>query len=572
MKNKVIFRIISLALLVILCLGAVSCANGGGADGTSDTTGASDTTAASTDAGTTAGTTAETDDKGGDKNSSNLVGDEALFAEVLEAYEATMAYKGALTVNATQTQNEQEGEEIYEGTATMAMSVDPEKNIYFEKEGMQSGGEYAYAYESINKVFVVDGALYEYDKNYSVSGDSDPYEYETYYKNAEGASEEEITDSLMKMIGEMIGGATKAETYADLKAAFAKVFSEIKAREIAEYIEDGALKEGATITMEPEITVKKDSGETVLTIVSKFAAEELADDSSTTVKNYVINYTRTIAAKDGKISRVVTVYDVSADVTETSPEGASEAMRIAAGIDMAYSFAYSFDQAGYDAIAVSLPSDPDLIVDAVADNGINVTWHLGPMENKRTYYMESSSMEALFREYADDLQRDFGYEWQYSTDGDGNTSETQVPYVTVKGFYKDAALTQAIDPSTITLAELNALEGNVYVDVAIKDGMAIVNGGSGREEQLSIEYQIVASSILGSRSSAEISKPSVVRVSNPLTIRDEESKYEYKVLVNGVETEGNTITLENGKIYVIKTLRIIKDADLDMDHIIPEIL
>ncbi|MBR6680906.1 MAG: hypothetical protein IKL59_06560 [Clostridia bacterium] len=568
MKNKVIFRIISLALLVILCLGAVSCANGGGADGTSDTTGASDTTAASTDAGTTAGTTAETDDKGG---STGAKSDEALFAEVLEAYEATMAYKGALTVNATQSQNEQEGEEIYEGTATMAMSVDPEKNIYFEKEGMQSGGEYAYSYESINKVFLVDGALYEYDKNYSVSGNSEPYEDETYYKNAEGASEEEIADGLMKMIDEMIGGATKAETYADLKAAFAKVFSEIKAREIAESIEDGALKEGATITMEPEITVKKEAGETVLTIVSKFAAEELADDSSTTIKNYVINYTRTIAAKDGKISRVVTVYDISADVTETSPEGASETIKIASGINMAYSFAYSFDQAGYDAIAVSLPSDPTLIVDAIEDNGVNVTWHLGPMENKRTYYMESSSMEALFREYADDLQRDFGYEWQYSTDGDGNPSETQVPFVTVKGFYKDAALTQAIDPSTITLAELNALEGNVYVDVAIKDGMAIVNDESGREEQLSIEYQIVASSMFGSRSSAGILKPSVVSVSNPLKIRDEESKYEYKVLVNGVETEGNTITLENGKIYVIKTLRIIKDADLDMDHIIPEI-
>ncbi len=570
--KKIIFRVIALALIAIMCLGAVACGNTGNQDvETSDTTSnTSASTEASTTATTTASTDAETTGNGGEggEGGTNVNSEEALFAEILKAYEASMAYQGALTINATQGSLYQEGEEAEKATADMSMSADPAKNIYFEKESSQITGSYASTYESVNKTFIVDGAVYEYDKYSSESANSQPNNNETYYKNAESIKIEDISEYMTEMVGGVIGGVSKAETYAALKAAFAKVFSELKARAIADYVEDGALKEGETITVEPAISIKKEAGETVLTIVSKFAVDELADDSDEMIKNYVIDYTRTIAAKDGKISKVGVDYDMSADV---SVDGATESMKFAAAIDLTYNMVYSFDQATYDAITVSLPTDPAQIVDAAQDDIITVNWHIGTIDDDHTYYPESENVSYIFLDYTEDIQRACGYERKVEADEFGNYVEVEDYYVKVKGFYKDAALTQAIDTATITNTELIAL-GDVYVDVEIKDGMAIVSECYGEpENQLSIEYQIVDAQIFAYSSASLDKNPRAVRVSDPLRIRDEGNDSDYKILVNGVETAGETITLESGKVYLIETVRIIKDADKDIEYIIPEL-
>ena len=286
MKTKIFFRIIAVALIAIMCLGVVACGNTGNQNGeTSDTV---PETSASTEATTTASTDAETIGNGGE-GGSNVNSEEALFEEILKAYEASMAYQGALTLNAIQYSLSQEGENVEQTTATLSMSADPVKNIYFETESSQGSGSYTSSYESINKTFIVDGVVYEYDKNSSERTNSQPYSEEIYYKNVESFKAEDVSEYMTVMLGNVVGGASKAETYAALKSAFAKVFSEIKDRKVQEYLEDGALKEGATITVEPVISIKKEAGETVLTIVSKFAVDELADDSYETIKNYVID-------------------------------------------------------------------------------------------------------------------------------------------------------------------------------------------------------------------------------------------------------------------------------------------
>ena len=249
---------------------------------------------------------------------------------------------------------------------------------------------------------------------------------------------------------------------------------------------------------------------------------------------------------------------------------ASESMKFAGGFDLTYNVVYGFDQAAYDAISVSLPTDPAQIVDAANDNGIAVNWHIGAIEDEHTYYNDSEDVSSIFQEYAEDVRIQGGYEWKIEIDVHGNTTEVEDYYVTVKGFYKDAALTQAIDPATITEAELAAL-GDVYVDVDIKDGMAIVSEAYGEpENQLSIEYQIVEATIFAYGSASPVGDLRVEDVSNPLRIRYEGNDSGYKKLVNGVETAGETITLESGKIYLIETVIIIKDADKDIDYIIPE--
>ena len=562
MKNKVIFRIISLALIAIMCMGIVSCANSGGAD-TTDTS--ADTTAAATEAGTTEGTTASTDNGG--NGEVKPTGEEAMFAEILKAYEASMAYDGAFTMNALQQQTQKGGEENSTGTSTMFVSLDPEKNIFLEKESMVSEGSYGGSYDMLNKTFVIDGVVYEYDKNQSTNSNGEKNEDETYYKNAESVDDNEINEYMDYMLKGIVGGTVKAESYAAFKAAFAKVFSEVKARATAEFIADGELKEGQTISVEPIISIKQENGEIVLTITSKFSTAEIAYGEEEIIKNYSIDYTRIIAAKDGKISRVVMDYSGSANVCESA---ADEGVKFEMGLKIAVDMKYAFDQAAYDAIPVTLPTDPAEIVDATSEDGLKVTWHIGTIEINNSYYNKTEDVSYLFDEFSMELLNELGYEMKDGTDEFGNHIFVEDYNVTIKGFYKDAALTQAIDTATITADELAAL-GDVYVDVDVKEGMAIVMKMYGDyDNQLSLEYQIVMAELFVGNASPYY-RPFAVPVSEPYDIRDEGSDRKYKVIINGVETEGDTVMLESGKIYNIEQRYIITDADQTLEFIIPEI-
>ena len=566
MKTKIFFRIIAVALIAIMCLGVVACDKSNKKD--KETTGA-ETTGAETTVGTTEAittgapeTTGITDNSGNSSiggGTANAGDEEALYAEFLAAYEASMAYDGSITVDAIQTQSEQEGEEKSEAIMRSHVSLDPANKTYFEKSTMTRD---TYSHDTIVKMFTVDGVMYEYDNVKRSSGESEPSVEETYTKNADTSILEYMGEFMEYTLGGAVGGAYKAKTYSELKAAFAKVFSEIKDREIIEYKEDGALKPDATITVEPEISIKKENGETVLTIVAHFEADELADDSHTILNNYVVAYTRTVSVKDGKISAVAVDYSLNADVTETSDDGTSETLKVAGGMARDYDIEYVFDQAGYDSITVSLPNEEE-IVDASGEDGIVLNIHLGAIETGVVYYEERyETASEIFEIYASSV-KNIGYTYE-NIDG----QDVRVDFVTANGFYRDEALTQAIDLETLTSEDLKTM-GDVYVGYTIKEGMALVNEISGRVDELSLEYQIVSSDLFSSESSGK-NVPRAISVSNPFTIRDEESKYEYKVLVNGVETEGYTITLENGKVYIIETLRIVKDADKDMDFIIPD--
>ena len=140
--------------------------------------------------------------------------------------------------------------------------------------------------------------------------------------------------------------------------------------------------------------------------------------------------------------------------------------------------------------------------------------------------------------------------------------ETGTPNVKVNGFYKDAALTQAIDPAAITRDELLALDA-IYTDYTIRENSALVSENYESEYVYSLDYQIVMWNMFNYKE-AGMKDPSLVTTAEPFRFDVGE---ETKVIVNGVEVQGNSINLESGKVYIIDYVRTYGDAEADLGDI-----
>jgi hypothetical protein len=138
--------------------------------------------------------------------------------------------------------------------------------------------------------------------------------------------------------------------------------------------------------------------------------------------------------------------------------------------------------------------------------------------------------------------------------------------ITVKGLYRDAALTQKIDSDDMRLEDLLKLEA-VYVDYEIEEGYAIVNVNHEDQMEISRPYQIVFTQLFGYGYASMYRD--VYRAGDVYSLSHKPDRDETcKVLVNGVETSEESLTLENGKIYTVKFLSIIRDKDLGLAHVI----
>ena len=134
-----------------------------------------------------------------------------------------------------------------------------------------------------------------------------------------------------------------------------------------------------------------------------------------------------------------------------------------------------------------------------------------------------------------------------------------------KGFYKDAEFKEKLDESA-TMEELLALD-YVYVDVEIADGYAIVDFNTEEEDQTTREYKIVfAGSLYGQAHSVGGSNLRPAGKPVEFSYRATGSR-DYKVLVNGVETDAESFIPESGKVYVVTYVEITKDRDLGITHV-----
>ena len=312
MKNKVIFKIISLALLALLCLSTVSCAFSMGIQDEISQNTNGDLNAPVDKNGGNGGDGGNGGNGGDSGNSGASSAEEELFAELMKAYNASLEYNGAISAKTSQLTNVKTNGEENLSKMTGSMSLDPISKRYFSTTDVNYG---EYQLVTREKLFSADGQLYEYSYE-KMSGDWNNEDTHFSKLSADFDPAEEYGD-LSEAISVFAGGTFKASTFAELKAAHNKVISDVKTRSEKELKKDGAIKEGAVFAVVPEVTIKKSNEEIVLTITHRVLISEL-NEGSAVMSNYSSVYTRTIAAKDGKIVRVDMEMSGSMYLTEQS--------------------------------------------------------------------------------------------------------------------------------------------------------------------------------------------------------------------------------------------------------------
>ena len=230
--------------------------------------------------------------------------------------------------------------------------------------------------------------------------------------------------------------------------------------------------------------------------------------------------------------------------------------KVEQGMVIEYDISYAFDEAGYNAMEVTLPEDPSAIEEYVSNKEIKFV--VGSSTRGYVWSDEYESVGEILAAGAAEIEG--RYDTQYNPE-----TEESIKLVTVKGFYKDAAMTEKIDES-MTMEGLLALD-YVYADVEVAEGYALVDYTTKKDDQISRDYQIVYSgSFYGY--SAEMSGMGIQQAGSPVTFSyTPEGTRDFKVLVNGVETDADSFIPESGKVYVVTYVEITQDKDLGITHV-----
>ena len=521
-------RIMALVLVAVMCLSMFACNTGdNGNNGGADTT----------------------DNGGNGGNGGTPKTENELFAELKAAYEASVSHTGAMTITGAQSQTRSyPGQDAVSMEVIAKISADLANARCFVENKQSYNGK---TYVDLTKIFTVGDALYLYEAD-GEDGDLDE-EFEKYdLADVESAFNDADANMLNESFEESMGGTFIADSYDELTAAFANTYPKLLENQINLKTEDYKLEEDSNLGLDYDISIAEKDGEIVLTSATTFTGDKMWGSGNDLMKNLLGTMTRTYKAKDGKISGFV--FSIT---TEFDSEVDGEAIgKVEQEMSIDYDISYTFDEAGYNAIEVSLPDDPSKIVEYVSRKEIKFV--VGCSSRGYIPCGEYDSVGEILAAGAAEVEE------RFDTRQDPETGET-IKMVTVKGFYKDAEFKEKLDESA-TMEELLALD-YVYVDVEIADGYAIVDFNNKEEDQTTREYKIVfAGSLYGQAHS--VGGSNLRPAGKPVTFnyRAEEAR-DYKVLVNGVETYAESFIPESGKVYVVTYVEITKDRDLGITHV-----
>lgn len=513
---------------------------------------------------------------GGDSTTSEAPAvrtDETRFEELRAAVEATNAYNGDLTVDFTQRYesvypNWQTGEPTTYGSTTAGRaSCDSTNKVYYSTySGTDVQGTETSAYTSATKLFNQNGVSYLYENSASTPAD-EWSDYETYTQLLPRSVEENVSDLnyvLSWLTSVIVGNAFLADSYAELTSAYSTVYSEALANTIADGKADEEdpfnEAEGDLMIATPTVTIADgENGEVSLTIKTVMKALNVSADGSAMNADYTI--VSSLSAKDGKISSIGLdsgYLMVSTAPAEDSAEPTVTTQSMSEAIE--YDIAYSFDQAGYDAIAVTLPAEEEISVETEY-YGKNITVMLGDVANE-TYissYAETPSAADALSSIDSSLESNY-------TQDDWSTGEyVKIAPLTVEGLYTDKELTKALDPSAITDEEYFALE-TLYAKYTFDENYFAVSTDYEEDYQLSKAYRIVMTE---GYSYGYQSSPTFYAVAD--FAEGYELEEGYTAIVNGTAVTGATLTVEGGKLYNVVYTEVITDADITLEHLIGSI-
>ena len=541
-----------LSLLLAMSMAASFTACVGGNENTSD---GSETNAPTESTQPDSGATSE------DPNPAERT-DEDRFADFKASVTATQAYVGPLTISANMSSSqsyvdpEMNEEELMGSTMTAKTSFDPASKLSYVIESSESvyGGEKE-VYTTTGKLFKVDDSFYHYDKAESTPAD-DRNNYESYTKLHSHSSyfEDMKEDADIVYFSEMvIGGAMLADTYAELTSAYSTVYTAALDNFFAQIDEEEFNpSEGDAVAIAPTVTIVEENGSITLNITTTLEITNASAEAPTEIMSAIMN--RSCTVTNGKISAVSLTVD-ALDNVETSTSQNMEA-------ELSYSIEYAFDQAGYDAITVTLPAEEEISVE-VQDYSTKIVVMFGdiPCNTAISSYADEPSVEDALSNLASNLESNYE-----SGSWDDNGEYQAVKTLTIEGLYLDKEFTQPLDAANMTEDEYFALE-TIYAKYTLADGYFMHCNDYKEESMLSKPFQIVALGGLFSGSGNDYSYASVDSIESYADGFTFDEGYN-GVWVNGVQTTETSFVPESGASYHIVYKMITTDEDITVFDLI----
>ena len=430
--------------------------------------------------------------------------DEEIFAEIKAAVLATQNYNGAFSMH-FKMENASNGDEGYEmgyftynpETLEHALGGSDEINITKEKIFIKDGKYYLY---------YANGTEAELEESQTCTEKSLPnvVKYQDNYTDYYAP---------WTMMGEL-GSFAIADTHAELVDAFTVV----TANSLAAMQAEGFVNAIGNYAIDLGV----EDGKSWITFTTTFACDEEPYDGG---KNYQSQMTYKFVVENGYVAYIEQNYYGYADEEWGVEERNMKAV---------YEYVYAFDKEYFDSLtACEIQEKTEYL--------LNVALHVHPN------YTENRELSITAETKAEDiLNRVNGYLFWVSPE---NLN------LEMDAWYLDEACTVKFDPNTITdLMESENITDLYVKSITFSPDYAWVIVENKAEKHYSKPYQIVAMFDFNGRGVA--SSIPFCLINKPYTLPHGD-----KVLVDGVETTAESITLEAGKTYVITRIEYEEDSD-----------
>lgn len=430
--------------------------------------------------------------------------DGEIFAEIKAAVLATQNYNGAFSMH-FKMENASNGDEGYE---MGYFTYNPET---LEHALGGSDGEYI----TKEKIFIKDGKYYLYYANGT----------EAELEKSQTCTEKSLPNVVKyqadytdyyapwTMMGEL-GSFAIADTHAELVDAFTVV----TANSLAAMQAEGFVNAIGNYAIDLGV----EDGKSWITFTTTFACDEDPYGG----KNYQSQITYKFVVENGYVAYIEQNYYGYADEEEWGVEERN--------MKAVYEYVYAFDKEYFDSLtACEIQEKTEYL--------LNVALHIHPN------YTENRELSITAETKAEDiLNRVNGYLF-WALPENLNLE--------MDAWYLDEACTVKFDPNTITdLMESENITDLYVKSITFNPNYAWVIVEDKAEKHYSKPYQIVAMFNFNGRGVAS-SEPFCL-ISKPYTLPRGD-----KVLVDGVETTAESITLEAGKTYVITRIEYEEDSD-----------
>jgi len=413
-----------------------------------------------------------------------------IFNTVKNAYNATNEYEGSYTLISTLNGKESESETTPEGTETESMTAENVISISRDSDnGMILHDElYTEKYGNVTefgryteKYFTDNGEHLEvYARSYSENGGERKEIFSYKYNDADWQKLFEnslLGNTISDFLTEGFGKGFEAESYEELKAAYAKVLPEILEAEKADITDsNGTVLDNTGVSF--DISVDESDGTAAVTINISYIISRTYSSRGDYMET--LNIENTIYAKDGKLIGLKLINEYS----DTNTKG-EEVSTDATDMTFECKIDYSFDKELYDSFtdttATVTPGNRDSHIKHSFD--LTVNGNTPYTVDMYLHLQDSQSFsEALDRAIME-------YTGIHENEADGYTVE----------WFTDKACTRPFSVNSITDTDQLSTLTELYVKVTPKPGYAVIINAAEWTYTIPREYYLIFGDNTGER-------------------------------------------------------------------------